>query len=499
MEHALSRRQILLAEYLVQKIGFSIDDFSKTFIQEFVQYSHFDEFLMDKYGDGRVYKNMVIEKLFKEIEIKEKWIDHAKSNISNYINATDIENYTFCPVAYSIVKSFQVPQTEEAKEGQTLHEREILNPSFRKLSNNYGLGKCFFWEGLDLTGGANQKYVSQGDVSILSQYFNYSHKEIYTELQQSELIFPFESIEETKQKLFYSNKGRFVGRPDYIFKNKVSGSYFVVEEKFRYSDDYSNPNDGFYENHANQLRAYLYCIDEFPISYGYLVYWDYKYEFGQPSVHNAKVKKIIKSEKERSKLENVYRSIQNLQKQKKEEFQDRFRHPKKCAKCGTSIFCGHKTGKHNYYTLPYSSEHLKIETVPYPEELRKSSKTDIIHINGNQYSLLPKLFKQYFNQIDKALGTLLIDTKKFPRYEANWSFNNEMVMLTGIKIFETGNSRKMPEIIYESSDLAIQCNFISGSFRCFSKTEIEGSSEPSFSEIRMVIKQGILIKTEKVS
>lgn len=491
----LTKRQKLLIDFLVKRIGFSVNDaFTKDFIDAFVKYSHFDEARKDSTGDGRIFKNFSIEKLTKEIEIRSDWNKYKKENLSNDIYATDIENYTFCPVAYSISKSFDVPQNIDAKTGEELHRKELFNDAFNMLPSDYGIGKCFASQKTTRDKDV-VKYDNTDNLKSIEQFFKYQNKQFYEDLRDSELIFPLEFLNE--KKVFRSKKGNFVGRPDYIFKNSVTGKFFVIEEKFRFYDYSLQPNNAFYKNHSNQLRAYIYCIDEFSIDYGYLVYWDFVFDYGVPVISEARVKRIEKNQRERKLLEDVYRKIQNTIRAKGGNFINDYRNPQKCAKCGTSIFCGHKTGKFKTYDFPYSYKHLKLKNVSYPEELRKSSKVEQIVINNTEYSLYNRIFRKHISKIIEMTSFDYTANNK-TRYEAMWLINDDKLYLQYFMLFEKYINNK-PDSLYEYTGENIHCDFVTGTFKCFLEiNHEEENTETEFKEVRLILKNGLIVSIEEI-
>jgi CRISPR/Cas system-associated exonuclease Cas4 (RecB family) len=495
IQYTLSADQEKLAYYLAQKLGFTIGKFTQDYFENFVRFSHFD------YQNIPVYRNFVIEFLRNEIEIREKSNSRLKKALLNSIKATDIENFTFCPVAYSISNTYNIPKTDLTTVGTSLHETEILNPGFKKLGLEYGFGRYLFANKNTIT--ARERLIDEidempdtrGQINYLKSYFNGTDTKIIDDIAASELLFPTEDTMDLKDKVFKSLKGKFVGRPDYIFKNSDSNKVYVVEEKFQLKKGSfeSDKKKGFYENHSNQLRSYMYCINDYEISYGYLVYWEYNYVSGIPRIESARVKKIVKSPIERDRLEKVYRMIQKALVNRGGDFIESYRNPKKCAACGASVFCGHKTGRYRSYTLPYSSDHVKMFSVSYPDELRKSSKTEIITIEEDEFSLYHKIFKKYFPAIFRKLNITDVNNN-VSRYRARWNIDDNKLFISSFVVYKEKLVNRQLERLHNYDGPKIFADFINDKIRCYRKIESNGGSlSDNFIGIELSFKKGELI------
>ena len=173
-------------------------------------------------------------------------------------------------------------------------------------------------------------------------------------------------------------KGDYVGQTDYIFRNAQS-SYFVIEEKFQYESVNGYVDDEkrkFHANHVNQLISYLHGIADYPIDYGYLIYWKFDFDWGAPFVHSCFIKKITKSEATRKQIIAIYTILKNFLNTKTLNFDVTKRNPKKCANCVSNLICGHKTGKFATLTFPYSLSYLNTQYVEFPKELKKDYVPD---------------------------------------------------------------------------------------------------------------------------
>lgn len=400
---ALSHKQRLFKNYLLKKLGFLDDEFLKNYISILEKISPRFSILGKKRKiwneeDQRFYpENIDVNKKYIE---KENYFIPEKFNIIDLLNielnikknkdyickkiqletisATDISNYTYCPISFAISKTFELPKYESSIIGTSLHNENTLINYLQAFKDSH-LGLLNAPQKI-LTGRYLDRY--------LNRYQDEYNQIFFDELKQSSIIFHGHNSLETT-KYFKSKIGNYVGQPDYIFKNESSNNFFVVEEKFQYipsSPSFHNKNitdeeidniekkrkgKPFSSNHINQLKSYLYGINEYELKYGFLLYWLYQLDNGNQSISSCKVLRIEKTEKGREEIREVFINIKNLINNKEEKFDIKLRVPSKCASCVSNLLCGHKLGNFNSFTIPYSNRFLKTYFSPFPEELIK--------------------------------------------------------------------------------------------------------------------------------
>ena len=396
----LSHKQGLFRDYLLKKIGFINDTFLIKYIfileknsprlsllgkvkkiwkeDEQIFYPE-NTSINKKYIESENYfipENFnIIDLLNIELDIR-KNNDYSLKNIQlEIISATDISNYTYCPVSFAISKTFELPKLESTLIGSLLHEKNKLIHYIKPF-------KVRQYEFLE------EKYIEVEKTLRFELYLDENNRLFFEELKDSIIIFYGHNTLETN-KYFKSNKGNYVGQPDYIFKNEKTNHFFVIEEKFQYipnkpsvynnfitdkeKDDIQKKRLGkpFFSNHINQLNSYIHGIDEYELKYGYLIYWQYELNNGEQRIVSCKVLRIDKTEKGRTEIREVFISIKNLINNKAEKFDINSRVPSKCANCISNLLCGHKSGMFNSFTIPYSKNYLKVNYAPFPKELIK--------------------------------------------------------------------------------------------------------------------------------
>src|SRR5690606_23354796 len=114
------------------------------------------------------YRFSIVEYLQLELRVKRgRKLDRRTPH--NFISATDIAAFTFCPVSYSIAKTYAMPKLESAVVGSQLHDRGNI---------------------LDLVGGdKRQKSEYQGGAPDIDYLISKSNEFFINTIKQSELVY----------------------------------------------------------------------------------------------------------------------------------------------------------------------------------------------------------------------------------------------------------------------------------------------------------------------
>jgi len=265
-------------------------------------------------------------KMFNNTQPKE--IDFSKT-----ITATDLSQYTFCPVSYSIGKSLKVDTPQSAIIGTSLH--------------NIGL--------LARTEGVKKDAIESD--STKSEEYNLYEDAVIKKIINSPLIFSGHGAK--KKQPFVNSKENYSGCPDYIFKDE-DGKYFVVEEKFHMiKNNNENKYENFHLNHQLQIFSYIKNIQECKIDYGYLVYWYYdKDKEGNIYLFNVLSLEIRLNEEIEILYSKVKASIEELLTNRLINFDTSKLKQSRCVRCAVSKYCCHKNGRHKELTIPYSEKYI---------------------------------------------------------------------------------------------------------------------------------------------
>lgn len=314
----------------------------------------------------------IFDYLKLEIKIKKNRLYDIIETDSIYISASDIANFTYCPVNFAIYKSIKYKTLTSAKIGLELHESSFINSMIFSESKK-------------------EKTVTTNEEIFYDENF----KTLKDTLKNCDILYSGHSPND-KLKYFKSSKGNFIGQPDFILRDRITHKIFVIEEKYHYipkefinygNADYyddvhkKNRNEREkqigYDNHINQLLSYVYGITDYEIDYGILIYWKYEIEENKRNITKCSYRIINKNEEYQINLNKIYLKIKSFLRNKNLEFDTNSRNPKKCASCVNNILCGHKTGNYNDITLPYNSKYLKINEGIFPESFEKDEKSYI--------------------------------------------------------------------------------------------------------------------------
>lgn len=323
-----------------------------------------------KYKDNGNFFEVVNFSIFNylifEIKVKENALYDIVDQKSKYISASDIANFTYCPVSYAISKSIKYKTLISAKLGTELHESSYINSI---IFNEF----------------KKEEFVSTNEELFDDENF----KILNAKLKNCDILYSGHSGNE-EIKYFKSSIGSFIGQPDFILRDRITKKIFVIEEKYHnipkqfysYGDnEYYNQLEKDikskreiqlgYDNHINQLLSYIYGIADYEIDYGMLIYWKYEIDENKKTVTKCNFRTIHRNEEYREKLNKIYKKIRNFVKNESIEFNIKSRNPSRCANCVNNILCGHKTGKYSEISLPYNSKYLKINKKKYPDSLEK--------------------------------------------------------------------------------------------------------------------------------
>ena len=375
----MTNKQKIFITYLLSQIGITESNFS----EKYLNYLRL-VFPREMKSNGfNQLASQYIEFLLDEVNLKKnKHGIKEKVTVNIPYTATDLSNYGYCPVSYSIYRSFTIEHpnvTESTEIGKRFHEELLL---IKKIDA-----------------------VKASESCIKSEVYN---NDTLSKIINSKLIFSGHSDE---KRIFINKEENYTGTPDYIFQNN-EGNYFIVEEKFHRKKDYrkleesfdkeleyreyqaficrtetlepskieghlrkayqwSKSKINFYPNHELQTISYIKNIQDYDIKYGYLIYWFYDYKAGSPYIHRVEIKRI-ESNVDSNRQYNYYMTqLVELVKKRNQIFDLENLHPHKCAACVVSKYCSHKTGLYDNFNFPYSKNDIKIFSVKFPDELIK--------------------------------------------------------------------------------------------------------------------------------
>ncbi len=310
--------------------------------------------------DGEKYlpeRYTLVDFLIDEYNLKRKKEYEINRNIRDHISATDLSDFTFCPIGFSIGKSFETTRLTTAETGIKLHE-------------NCRLGKRM---DLEFEKPDDRPVDSEDKEDKISSHIDEENEAFFNEIRTSELIYSGHSSNSESKKFFRNEELNFLGQPDYVFRN-ARGEVFIVEEKFK--REKHNGFDAFFRNHKVQLASYIYYLNHFNAKYGYLVYWMYDYADYGISYDRCKVLKLIRSDGTSSFLKSAYEGVKSFKQNRFYDLSNRMLYLKKCASCVYCMYCGHKNGRKKQVTLPYQRSFHDLFPAVYPEILKRKDQDE---------------------------------------------------------------------------------------------------------------------------
>lgn len=370
----MTDKQIIFMNYLLNRLGFQESKYRDEYIGYLseIAFIHkgiaaidekdWDEenpkpfyYLDDEFERYLPEYFTIIDFLVWEYKLKKSKNFKLLEKQSNYISATDLANYTYSPVGYSISKTFAAPKNHLGEIGSKKHEEhrliQLIKPRSKKTEN------------AEIE--TDEENIKEG---LFQKFITNENQKFFNDINESELIFSGHSKNDSSLKYFINETKNFIGQPDYIFKNQ-HGKYFIVEEKFKRQKT-ANQNY-FFRNHKIQLASYIYLLNKYKIDYGYLVYWLYDYNNCLFEVENCNVFKINRSQSAESFLDSAYNSVVSFNEKKILTLEINKLNPKKCANCVYVLSCGHKNKRENQVSMPYQLNYINLFGAAYPNELKK--------------------------------------------------------------------------------------------------------------------------------
>lgn len=294
---------------------------------------------VEKEHDFRANKKVSLENQVEGANYKTIVDFLIKPKDYSYVTASDIANYIFCPVRYCISKTFTAEETNEAKKGTYLHAENRL-VSYMTLDKEFIITTQF----------------------VNNNLRDKSNEKFFDEISSAKILYV--GHDENSKKYFMSKKGKFVGQPDYVFKNS-EGENFMVEEKFK---PFGNKRSVLQSSHKAQIASYVMGLNEFNANHGYVVYWHYAYEREYKREYERKyfvikrcdVFRVDKSAELQQEIRAVYKSIVSLNDGIIHDFNPNSLNATKCVRCAVRTFCGHKTGRLKTLSSPYDKEYYDL-------------------------------------------------------------------------------------------------------------------------------------------
>lgn len=398
-------------ELYAKSIGYHNSNYLKDFI-EYLEHKYY--YLHKIYGLkklGKWWDEHSTELMEKENTIRQELNDNIKKRNNpvllnknkNHITISEIANFVFCPVTFSIRRTYETNVTEEMalsvelKKNKQLEEfldnlrkkrrLEYFFDNYVKISNEiiksiletirnqkpeilsssyFSLFKKNLLNGnieliLDkrsdksfhssskyratISGFEKNVFNKSLPISIIvnnNEYEDYVVRFDFGELLKSKVI--FKGYDCPAENARFNDDKSITGIPDYIYENP-DGEKFIVLEKHTQSEINI---DTIHDNHRIQLLCYLHFLFT-DIKYGYVVY------FSPYSKHSVHIHKISISDGQINEIKTVVESVFRYVFDKQWNIEpSQMIVPQKCFGCSDNPYCYHKTQSINVVKLPYN-------------------------------------------------------------------------------------------------------------------------------------------------
>ena len=139
-----TKKQQIYAKYMLKQIGMSNEDFIEGYLKHLeVLYAEMipEQNKTTGWVSWKHTVNNCIERLKEEIQLKKNRHNIKYKKLTDKIAATDLANYIYCPVSYSISKTFEIETFGNginlAALGQNFHEQvRLINRFTNKEDEN---------------------------------------------------------------------------------------------------------------------------------------------------------------------------------------------------------------------------------------------------------------------------------------------------------------------------------------------------------------------------
>ena len=311
---------------LARKKGYQEESEQIDFLKKyfFGNFDYYEEKICNQVNDKdkkywRLKEQERISEVISILKAESQSKTRERINTSTLISASEIANFQFCPVSFSIQRTYEVESDVKMEMGSFIHD--TVNMKNGDFSRN---GKTLLMNKIKELPKLYKNRINY------SGHLNGSKTFVNTELNIS-------------------------CKPDYIISDNNSGEKFIIEEKY----SAKALQTAMYLNQKIQLIAYLLTIPD--VEYGYVITWRYySGERNELKLILANDDKniddflISKNDKElenqlKSLLMEMRRLISEGEMKKKIKYSSA-----KCSKCSVSQHCRHKKTKEQKLAFPYA-------------------------------------------------------------------------------------------------------------------------------------------------
>lgn len=334
---------------LLSKAYFSNDKIRNSYLNKLID----EEVLLSWEWTNKIGQKVYELNFDFDTKNKKNWTIYP--SLFKSISSSNISDYVFCPVSYSINKSINIEQDE--------HINIVSNYSSKiSISKIYGNRKKFdnINEALKMLPNTLDFLL---EIKNTSNYRCLGIPEDFSEIFNLRLL--ENNVRSKNRNIHESLNKKFKASPDYVMINEETGKKIIIEEKYRYSES-SNIESPFQSNYF-EIANTIFNIEEFRDYEVYIVYWFWKFipndntEFERFfAVTDWKIFKVDFENYSKLELDGYVKNIEALLDNKTLSFKSESINSLKCVNCSVRHYCYHKTGRINEISLPYKKYDLEI-------------------------------------------------------------------------------------------------------------------------------------------
>ena len=260
----------------------------------------------------------------------------------DYILASELSQYLFCPASYAINRSYNIPRPVS------------IDPAIWEGSKDGFLVKY-------------NQYQTARDIDASFKNFDNitdSVKQEFEDLFKTKIL-TNNTIDNNPSSFRSDNRG-IVGAPDFILESS-NGEKILLMEKF--SSSGASGINKVYDADIIEIEAYLTKFKSLNISVGYFVNWVWGIDTAEPdgSGRNTNIIKMVSVTIKKLSLADCRENYVDLTVKKITNLLKNVQLPasnigfvNKCFHCSVSEFCCHKSGELEHLTLPYEMKPLSL-------------------------------------------------------------------------------------------------------------------------------------------
>lgn len=295
-----------------------------------------------------------IETVYQEIDIRTDKLFLIRRNFKETTKVSDLSHFVFCPVRYSINKTYNLNENKYKDQGSESSQPMCLEDMHALFRRCQSIEETFKYTDINLDNDFKNKfkYILNSKIVI-----NNSNK---------------------AYKIFTNTKNSIIGAPDYVLSTNKGTNYVIIEKFSKY--DYYNQKS--YKSDLIKIKAYLEkfeSLGNLNLRFGLLItwFWDNKKKIEEKEnevlniarekyIIDYKIDKVERNELNKQEIDKVLQEIKMFDETGiiNNKFSKRI-NPKKCLKCSAFKYCNHKTGQFDSIKIPYKIDDLKVNFKKY--------------------------------------------------------------------------------------------------------------------------------------